>query len=63
MRQPKTIDEYLATVPSEQRAALEALRRTIASAAPAAQECIRYGIPTFSLGGRMLVSFAAAAKH
>lgn len=60
---PQTIDEYLAGVSSEQRAALETLRRVIKAAAPEAEECISYNIPAFRLGGRMLVAFGAAANH
>jgi uncharacterized protein YdhG (YjbR/CyaY superfamily) len=60
---PQTIDEYLAPLSKEKRAALEQLRRTIKSAAPRAEECISYGIPGFRLGGRLLVSFGAAAQH
>jgi len=60
---PQTIDEYLAPLSNEQRAALEKLRRAIKSAAPKAEECISYGVPAFRLGGRMLVAFGAAAKH
>lgn len=60
---PQTIDEYLAPLSNEKRAALEKLRRAIKSAAPRAEECISYQIPTFRLGGKMLVSFAAWANH
>lgn len=60
---PRTIDEYLAPLSTEKRAALEKLRRAIKSAAPEAEECISYRIPTFRLHGRMLVSFGAAANH
>src|SRR5882672_2235708 len=60
---PQTIDEYLAPLSSEKRAALEKLRSAIKSAAPKAEECISYGIPGFRLGGRLLVSFGAAEKH
>lgn len=60
---PQTIDEYLAPLSSEKRAALEKLRRAIKSAAPKAEECISYQIPSFRLNGRMLVSFAAWANH
>ena len=58
-----TIDEYLAPLSKQQRAALEQLRKVIKAAAPRAEECISYGIPGFRLGGRLLVSFGAAAKH
>ena len=60
---PATIDEYLAALDAEKRAALEKLRREIRAAAPAAEECISYRMPAFRLDGKMLVSFAAAAKH
>ena len=61
--QPQTIDEYLARLSHEKRAALEKLRRGIKSAAPKAEECISYQIPGFRLGGRLLVAFGAAANH
>ena len=60
---PQTIDEYLAPLSNEQRAALEKLRRAIKSGAPKAEECISYQLPTFRVGGRMLVSFGAWANH
>jgi uncharacterized protein YdhG (YjbR/CyaY superfamily) len=60
---PQTIDEYLAPLSNEKRAALQKLRRAIQSAAPKAEECISYQVPAFRLGGRMLVAFGAAAKH
>lgn len=60
---PRTIDEYLATLSSDKRAALEKLRSAIKSAAPKAEECISYQMPSFRLNGRMLVSFAAWANH
>lgn len=60
---PQTIDEYLAPLSDDQRAALEKLRKAIRSAAPEAEEYISYGIPSFRLGGRLLVAFGAAAKH
>ncbi len=60
---PKTIDEYLAPLSEEQRAALEKLRKTIKTAAPKAEECISYRIPTFRFEGRPLVAFGAAKNH
>jgi uncharacterized protein YdhG (YjbR/CyaY superfamily) len=60
---PQTIDEYLAPLSSEKRAALEKLRRAIKSAAPKAEECISYQIPAFRLGGKFLVAFGAARNH
>lgn len=60
---PQTIDEYLALLSAEQGAALEKLRKDIKSAAPKAEECISYDLPTFRLEGKMLVSFGAWANH
>src|SRR5213593_2255605 len=60
---PQTIDEYLAPLSNEKRAALEKLRKAIKSGAPKAEECISYQVPGFRLGGRLLVSFGAAANH
>ena len=57
-----SIDDYLAKLPSDQRAALEALRDQIRDLAPEAEEAISYGLPTFKLNGN-LVHFGAAAKH
>ena len=60
---PKTVDEYLAALSSDKRAALERLRKTIRAAAPGAEECISYQIPAFRLDGQWLVWFGAAANH
>ena len=62
-QKPTTIDEYLASVKPEQRAALQKLRQTIRAAASTADECISYGIPAFRLNGRPLVFFGAWANH
>jgi uncharacterized protein YdhG (YjbR/CyaY superfamily) len=61
-RTPTTIDEYLAAVTDEQRAALTKLRQTIKAAAPLAEECISYQIPAFRQNG-MLVGFGATKNH
>ena len=59
---PRTIDEYLAGVSPDKRAALQALREIIRSEAPDAEECISYQMPAFRLNG-MLLGFAAASNH
>jgi uncharacterized protein YdhG (YjbR/CyaY superfamily) len=58
-----TIDEYLAGVPDDKRAALERLREQIHEAAPEAVETIAYGMPAFKLDGRWFVGFGATKKH
>ena len=59
---PRTIDEYLAALSDDQRAALEKLRKTIRAAAPKAEECISYQLAAFRQNG-MLVAFGATANH
>ena len=59
---PKTIDQYLATVTGERRAALDNLRKTIGSIVPKAEECISYGIPAFRLEDAVVAGFCARAK-
>ena len=63
MAKPTTIDEYLAGVTPDQRAALEKIRKAIKAAAPDAEEGISYGLAAFRLGGRPLVAFGASAGH
>ena len=58
-----TVDDYLAGVNADQRAALQKLRRTIRGVAPTAEECISYGLAAFRLNGRPLVAFGAWAHH
>jgi uncharacterized protein YdhG (YjbR/CyaY superfamily) len=60
---PNPIDEYLAAVTDDQRAALEKLRKTIRAAAPKAEECISYQLAAFRLNGKPLVAFGATANH
>jgi len=58
----RSIDEYIAGQPAKSQAILTRIRRTIARAAPAAQEKISYRMPTFTLNG-VLVYFAAFKAH
>jgi uncharacterized protein YdhG (YjbR/CyaY superfamily) len=60
---PDTIDDYLAGISADKRAALEKLRKTIKSAAPQAEECLSYSLPAFRLDGKLLVGFGASANH
>ena len=63
MADDSPIDAYLATLPASQRDALQHLRAQIARLAPEAVETISYGMPTFKLRGRALVSFAGWKAH
>lgn len=59
---PKTVDEYLAALPKDQRAALEQVRQTIRAAVPEATEGISYQIPAFKHHGA-LAYYAAWRTH
>ncbi len=64
MAKPSSVEEYLAALPEERRAAMERLRQAIRAAAPEATELISYDMPAFkSHGGQFLVSYAAFKKH
>jgi uncharacterized protein YdhG (YjbR/CyaY superfamily) len=59
-----TVEEYLATLSEDRRAAVETMRATIRAAAPDAVETIAYLMPAFrSHGGQFLVSYASYKKH
>lgn len=58
----ESVDEYLAALSPEVRAALGKLRKTIRAAVPEAVEVISYQVPAYKLGG-LLVGFAAARDH
>lgn len=59
---PADIDEYIAAFPNDIQVILQQVRETVQKAAPAAKERIKYGMPTFTLGGN-LVYFGAFKKH
>jgi uncharacterized protein YdhG (YjbR/CyaY superfamily) len=60
---PKTVDEYLATVPEPQRTTLKKVRGAIQSVLPeGATECISYRIPCVKYNG-MLLGYAAFKDH
>ena len=58
----RNVDEYLAGVPKEARAALEKLRQTIKAAAPMAAEVISSQMPMYKHHG-MVIGFAAFKNH
>ena len=62
MKQPRDIDEYIASFPKDTQEILEQFRITVKRAAPQAEEVISYGMPAFKLNG-MLVWFAAHTSH
>ncbi len=58
----KDVDAYIADFADDVREILEKIRRTVRKAAPAAEETIKYGMPTYVFEGN-LVHFAAFNQH
>ena len=63
MEKPKSVEAYFNGLPPEQRKALQKLRDTIATAAPAAEDGITYSMPGFLLGGKGFVGYMAFKDH
>jgi uncharacterized protein YdhG (YjbR/CyaY superfamily) len=59
---PKTVDDYLKSLPVDIENLLRKVRVAIKAAAPKAEEVISYNIPTYKLSGP-LVHFAAFKDH
>ena len=57
------VEDYLSSVPEDQRALLDELRATIRSVIPDATETITYRMPTFKVAGRAVVAYAAFRDH
>lgn len=59
----ESIDDYLATLDSNKREALQQLREVILEIVPEATECISYGMPAFRVNGKVVAGFAAFKNH
>jgi uncharacterized protein YdhG (YjbR/CyaY superfamily) len=57
------IDAYLAALDEPKQSTLRALRQTILSVVPEAEECISYRLPAFRLEGKVIAGFAAFKNH
>jgi uncharacterized protein YdhG (YjbR/CyaY superfamily) len=58
-----SFDEYLATVPDDQKAALERIRQFVRRTVPEAEEGTSYGAPAFRYKKRPLLGLSASKKH
>ena len=58
-----SVDAYISSCPPEVQPTLQAVRRTIRSAAPGSEETISYDMPALRVGGKFAVSFAAWKDH
>jgi hypothetical protein len=59
----KPIDGFFAKQPPQLRAILEALRRLVEEAAPEASSSIKWGMPFYTLGGKMMCALAGFKAH
>ncbi len=59
----RQVEAYIVTVPSPQRETLEALRSTLRSILPHADEGLKYGMPAFILGGKGVAGYDAFKSH
>jgi uncharacterized protein YdhG (YjbR/CyaY superfamily) len=57
------IDRHLAKFSGEQLESLSHLRETIHSIVPQAEECMSYGMPAFSINGKVVAGFDGFKKH
>ena len=58
-----SVDEYIATHPTDVQAILQRVRSTIRKAVPDAEESISYQIPTYKLHGNRVIYFAGWKQH
>lgn len=54
----KDVDKFLSKYSGVQRETLEIVRQRILEVIPDAQQCIKYGIPTFTLNGKGVAGIA-----
>jgi len=59
---PKNVDDYISTFPSEVQEVLNKFRATVKKAAPEAEEVISYQMPAYKFHG-ILVYFAVHKNH
>lgn len=63
MKKYTTVAEYLLDIPEQTIERIDELQAAIKAAVPAAEEAISYNMPAYKLNGKVLVYFAAYAKH
>lgn len=61
--EPASVAAYISAHPAPVQAVLQTVRAAIQQALPEAQETISYQMPTYKLGGRAVIYFAAWKKH
>jgi len=57
------VDAYLDQLPEAQRQALRAVRHSLVTVLPHAEECMKYGMPAVALDGKGIAGYAAFKDH
>jgi uncharacterized protein YdhG (YjbR/CyaY superfamily) len=63
MKEPNPIEQYIAQYEGETRIRLIQIQELLASVFPDAEQLIRYKMPTFRVGNKDVIYFAAYKKH
>ncbi len=63
MKKYTTVAAYLQDIPEQTTERIDELQAAIKAAVPKAEEVISYNMPAYKLNGKVLVYFAAYAKH
>jgi hypothetical protein len=63
MKSDARVDQYIANAPEFARPILKEVRARVARACPDATETIKWNVPFYVLGDRLLASMAAFKKH
>lgn len=57
------VESYLARIDQPARSTLDTVRATLRSLLPHADECLKYGMPAFTVRGKGVAGYAAFASH
>lgn len=63
MTTPASHDAYIAAAPEAFRPSLTHLRELLARTLPDAEEIVAYNMPGFSIGGKVIASYAAFSRQ
>jgi hypothetical protein len=57
------IDDFFGKQPAQTRPILEELRKLVEAAAPDAHSSLKWGMPTYAIGGKMMCALAGHKAH
>ncbi len=63
MRQPSSVDDYIASQPEAARGVLRRVRNVLRKALPDAEEAISYKMPSYKIDDAVVIHFAGWKKH